>query len=59
MEGDAMASLVEGILDPRIVDVLKHRAAQRDRSAEVKHRALLQALHSMPKVGRNEDLQRL
>ena len=67
-----MANLVVRNLDPRIVDVLKRRAARNGRSVEVAHRALLEelllrpkgkrfaeALASMPNVGEDEDFERV
>jgi plasmid stability protein len=67
-----MADLVVRNLDPRIVDALKRRAAKNGRSAEAEHRALLEesllspkgktfaeAIASMPKVGKDEDFERV
>ena len=67
-----MINLVARNLDPRIVRVLKQRAAKHDRSAEAEHRALLESvllqparksftevLASIPNVGRDEDFERV
>lgn len=67
-----MASLVVRNLDQRIVDALKQRAARHGRSAEAEHRVLLEesllrpkaksfaeALAAIPKVGRDEDFERI
>jgi antitoxin FitA len=72
-EGREMANLVVRNLDQRVVDALKQRAARHGRSAEAEHRAILEevlfgmpqkksfaeALASMPKVGQDEDFERL
>ena len=63
--------LVVRNLDEAIVQALKERAARHKRSAEAKHRAILeqallrpkrrslaQALACMPDVGRDEDFER-
>ena len=47
-----MASLVVRNVDPRIVDVLKRRAARHGRSMEAEHRALLEELLLRPKPKR-------
>ncbi|MFP4649228.1 MAG: FitA-like ribbon-helix-helix domain-containing protein [Halorhodospira sp.] len=66
-----MADLIVRNLDDRIARALKERAAQRKRSAEAEHRAILEqalmrprrrslaeVLASMPNVGRDEDFER-
>ena len=67
-----MTNLVVRNLDPRIVRVLKQRAAKHGRSAEAEHRALLESvllqparksftevLASIPNVGQDEDFERV
>ena len=66
-----MADLVVRNLDPRTVDARKQRGARHGRSAEAKHRALLEqvllrpkgersgdALASMPNVGEDADFSK-
>jgi plasmid stability protein len=67
-----MANLVVRNLDQRIVDALKQRAVRHGQSAEAEHRALLEelllrpkrksfaeVLTAMPKVGEDEDFERV
>jgi plasmid stability protein len=67
-----MANLVVRNLDDDIVQALKERAARHKRSAEAEHRIILeqvllrprrkslaQVLASMPKVGRDQDFERV
>lgn len=67
-----MAELVVRKLDQRVIDALQVRAAQKGRSMEEEHRALLERellqpramsfeemLASMPNVGRDEDFERI
>lgn len=66
-----MADLLVRNLDEKVVQALKRRAAEHNRSAEAEHRAILEAalrktrrrslaaiLASMPDVGRDEDFER-
>jgi antitoxin FitA len=67
-----MADLVVRNLDPKLVQILRKRAAQHARSAEAEHRAILETalaptqrqtfaevLASMPNVGDDDDFSRL
>lgn len=66
-----MADLLVRNLDEKVVQALKRRAAEHNRSAEAEHRAILEAalrktrrrslaavLASMPDAGRDEDFER-
>lgn len=67
-----MAQLVVRNLDEQVVNALRKRAAEHGRSAEAEHRAILdeallpvkkksfmEALASIPDVGRDEDFERV
>jgi plasmid stability protein len=63
-----VAQLIVRNLDPRIIQLLKQRAAARGHSAEEEHRRILQSaleseglaghLTSIPEVGEDEDFGR-
>jgi len=66
-----MADLLVRNLDEKVVQALKRRAAEHNRSAEAEHRAILEqtlmmtrrrslaaVLASMPDAGRDEDFER-